>query len=73
MSSSNSADPNSRIWKLGNPSSFNFKLPDNAKTIVGADWRKYYNWYTDVAFTRTLNLDTSHRCLMQCPFCSRQN
>ena len=46
---------------------------DKPKTVVASDWKRYYSWYVDKAFTRTINIDTSTRCLMQCPFCSRQN
>ena len=45
----------------------------SSKTVVASDWKRYYSWYVDKAFERTINVDTSTRCLMQCPFCSRQN
>ena len=45
----------------------------SSKTVVASDWKRYYSWYVEKAFERTINVDTSTRCLMQCPFCSRQN
>ena len=45
----------------------------SSKTVVASDWKRYYSWYVDKAFARTINVDTSTRCLMQCPFCARQS
>lgn len=34
---------------------------------------EYYEKALEVFSGRSVNVDTTHRCLLQCPFCSRQN
>lgn len=34
---------------------------------------EYYEKALDILYTRNINVDVTHRCLLQCPFCSRQS
>ena len=61
-------------WFTSETNLSRLKFSENKpKTVVVSDWKRYYSWYVEKAFKRTINIDTSTRCLMQCPFCSRQN
>ena len=38
-----------------------------------ADFDRYYDEAVELIRNRSINVDTTHRCLLQCPFCARQN
>ena len=37
------------------------------------NWDEIYQQGIEILEERSVNVDVSHRCLLQCPFCSRQN
>jgi MoaA/NifB/PqqE/SkfB family radical SAM enzyme len=37
------------------------------------DFEKYYDKSVEIFQNRTINIDTTHRCLLQCPYCTRQS
>lgn len=37
------------------------------------NWNNYYSSALKIMTDRSINVDTSHRCLLQCPYCTRQN
>lgn len=44
-----------------------------SSTSILNNFDEYYNKALDVFSERGVNVDVTHRCLLQCPFCSRQS
>mgnify|MGYP001212563572 FL=1 len=42
-------------------------------SVILQNFDKYYEDALEVFQNRSINVDVTHRCLLQCPFCSRQS